>query len=314
MKNKKNYTKKNNKKSSNKRKKKGNKKSNKKSNKKGNKFKQLQCAAQKSKKNTCYNDDNLIKMKDLWNLRHPEKKIKTNNTNNIWKNLKKNMNNSCNNEKCWLNQEFMKNNINSKLTNDTFAPSSPASWKMNPNEWLSNFDISKVMKQYEKFYNNFVFIGPSPIDFNKRIYQDKCVWNDLCNFNLKDYINNGKKYIGIIFNTDPHNKSGSHWISLYINLEKKYIFFFDSNGDNVPKEIVELINRIKTQGKEINIDLEYDNNEGIEHQLKNTECGIYSIYFITSLLTGVRSPLYFKKNIIRDPVMEKYRKIFFNDI
>ena len=310
MKNKKNYTKKNNKKSS----KKSNKKGNKKSNKKNNNFKQLQCAAQKSKKNTCYNDDNLIKMKDLWNLRHPEKKIKTNNTNNIWKNLKKNMNNSCNNEKCWLNQEFMKNNINNELTNDTFAPSSPSSWKMNPNEWLSNFDISKVMKQYEKFYKNFVFIGPSPIDFNKRIYQDKCVWNDLCNFNLKDYINNGKKYIGIIFNTDPHNKSGSHWISLYINLEKKYIFFFDSNGDNVPKEIVELINRIKTQGKEINIELEYDNNEGIEHQLKNTECGIYSIYFITSLLTGIRSPLYFKKNIIRDPVMEKYRKIFFNDI
>ena len=310
MKNKKNYTKKNNKKSS----KKSNKKGNKKSNKKTNNFKQLQCAAQKSKKNTCYNDDNLIKMRDLWNLRHPEKKIKTNNTNNIWKNLKKNMNNSCNNEKCWLNQEFMKNNINNELTNDTFAPSSPSSWKMNPNEWLSNFDISKVMKQYEKFYNNFVFIGPSPIDFNKRIYQDKCVWNDLCNFNLKDYINNGKKYIGIIFNTDPHNKSGSHWISLYINLEKKYIFFFDSNGDNVPKEIVELINRIKTQGKEINIELEYDNNEGIEHQLKNTECGIYSIYFITSLLTGIRSPLYFKKNIIRDPVMEKYRKIFFNDI
>ena len=297
MKNKKNYTKKNNKKSS----KKSNKKGNKKSNKKNNNFKQLQCAAQKSKKNTCYNDDNLIKMRDLWNLRHPEKKIKTNNTNNIWKNLKKNMNNSCNNEKCWLNQEFMKNNINNELTNDTFAPSSPSSWKMNPNEWLSNFDISKVMKQYEKFYNNFVFIGPSPIDFNKRIYQDKCVWNDLCNFNLKDYINNGKKYIGIIFNTDPHNKSGSHWISLYINLEKKYIFFFDSNGDNVPKEIVELINRIKTQGKEINIELEYDNNEGIEHQLKNTECGIYSIYFITSLLTGIRSPLYFKKKYNKRP-------------
>ena len=96
MKNKKNYTKKNNKKSS----KKSNKKGNKKSNKKNNNFKQLQCAAQKSKKNTCYNDDNLIKMRDLWNLRHPEKKIKTNNTNNIWKNLKKNMNNSCNNEKC----------------------------------------------------------------------------------------------------------------------------------------------------------------------------------------------------------------------
>ena len=286
----------------------------KKYNTKKNKFKKLHCSPKnKSNKITCYNNDNLIKMKNLWNLRHPEKKIKSNNPRNIWKSLKNYMNNSCDNEKCWLNQSFMKNNINNELTNDTFVPSSPSSWKMNPNEWLSNFDISKVMKQYEKFYEKFVFIGPSPIDFNERLHENKCVWNDLCNFNLKDYVDKDKKYIGIIFNTDPHNKSGAHWISLYINLEKKYIFFFDSNGENVPKEITTLINKIISQGKEINIDLDYDNNEGIEHQLKNTECGIYSIYFITSLLTGIRSPSYFKKNIIRDKVMEKYRKIFFND-
>ena len=279
------------------------------------KFNKLQCAPKnKTNKMTCYDDDNLIKMKNLWNLRHPEKKIKSNNPVTIWNKLKKSINNSCDNEKCWLNQSFMKNNLSDELINDTFAPTSPASWKMNPNEWLSNFDISKVMKQYEKFYKDFVFIGPSPIDFNERLYEDMCVWNDLCNFNLKDYVDKKKKYIGIIFNTDPHNRSGSHWISLYINLEKKYIFFFDSNGDRPPKEIMDLINKIKVQGKEINIHLEYDNNEGVEHQLKNTECGVYSIYFITSLLTGVRSPLYFKKNIIRDRVMEKYRKIFFNDI
>ena len=36
--------------------------------------------------------------------------------------------------------------------------------------------------------------------------------------------------IGIIFNTDPHNKSGSHWISLFIDVKKKIICFFDSVG------------------------------------------------------------------------------------
>lgn len=291
---------------------------NKRKNKNKTKFIKLQCAPNKTKnKNnnqTCYTNENLIKMKKMWNLRHPENKIKSNKPHIIWKNLQKNMSGNCNNEKCWLNQKFMENNIDSELNNNTFAPTSPSTWKINPNTWLSNFDISKVMKQYENFYKEFVFIGPTPIDFDKRLYETHCVWNDLCNFNLNEYLNKDKKKIGIVFNTDPHDKSGAHWISLYIDLDKNIIFFFDSNGDKAPKEILDLIKRIKNQAKEINIKLKYDNNEGIEHQLKNTECGVYSLYFITSLVTGVRSTSYFKKCIIRDNVMEKYRKIFFNSI
>ena len=252
-------------------------------------------------------------MRDLWNLRHPEKKIKTNNTNNIWKNLKKNMNNSCNNEKCWLNQEFMKNNINNELTNDTFAPSSPSSWKMNPNEWLSNFDISKVMKQYEKFYKNFVFIGPSPIDFNKRIYQDKCVWNDLCNFNLKKYINLGYKKIGIIFNTDPHYKGGSHWVCLFINISLKYIYFFDSTGDNPQREIVKLMKNIEKQGTNLDINFKLIINKK-QHQKKNTECGMYVLVIIILLLKNKKQPNDFEKVRIPDKKMIEIRDILFNKI
>ena len=31
----------------------------------------------------------------------------------------------------------------------------------------------------------------------------------------------GKTKIGIIFNTDPHDKPGQHWISMFINIKKK---------------------------------------------------------------------------------------------
>ena len=51
-----------------------------------------------------------------------------------------------------------------------------------------------------------------------------------CKFDLKDYLKEGKNKIGIVFNMDPHYKSGSHWISLFINVKKKVIFFFDSVG------------------------------------------------------------------------------------
>ena len=45
----------------------------------------------------------------------------------------------------------------------------PLKWKENKNEWLNTLDIEAVMKQYEKKYNNFIFIGPVPIDFDHKL-------------------------------------------------------------------------------------------------------------------------------------------------
>ena len=41
------------------------------------------------------------------------------------------------------------------------------------------------MKQYEKKYNNFRFLGPSPINYDYLIYDNECVWNELCNLLFK---------------------------------------------------------------------------------------------------------------------------------
>ena len=42
-----------------------------------------------------------------------------------------------------------------------------------------------LLKQYERKYKNFKFIGPSPIDFDSTKYVFTCVWEKLCNFDLK---------------------------------------------------------------------------------------------------------------------------------
>ena len=49
------------------------------------------------------------------------------------------------------------------------------------------------MKQYEKVYPCFEFMGPSPIDFDKRKMYGECVWEELCHFNLEDQIKKKKK-------------------------------------------------------------------------------------------------------------------------
>ena len=53
-----------------------------------------------------------------------------------------------------------------------------------------------------------------------------------------------KNKLGIILNTDPHNKSGEHWISMFVNIKKRFIVYFDSNGNEAPKQVIKLINTI----------------------------------------------------------------------
>jgi hypothetical protein len=289
-----------------------------KSSKKVKKFKSLNCAPKSgagkidNNNHTCYSGSSLVYLKNYWNKRHPDLLITTNNPREIWKLLKKYMDDVCDRESCWLKQNFIKDNLNRELTHSTFAPQSPYTWKSNKNQWLTSLDIDKVMKQYEDVYKFFEFIGPSPIDFDSHQKYNECVWEELCKFDLSNYINRGKTKIGIIFNTDPHYKEGSHWISLFINIKDKYIFYFDSNGDKIPNEIKKLIERIKSQANQLGISFKVLDNYGVEHQRGNSECGMYSLYFIIELLNENKLPEFFLKERIDDQEMEKLRNKYFN--
>jgi hypothetical protein len=275
-------------------------------------IKKRRCSPTQKKRYTCYSDKSLIKLKQLWNARHHDNKINATTNREIWEQLKSKMANTCNEESCWLNQQFAKKKLTDQLKNYTFTPKAPLEWKKKPTTWLSSTDITKVMKQYEKKYKNFAFIGPSPIDFDKKKMYGECVWSELCKFKLERLIKKGINKIGIIFNLDEHWQEGSHWVSLFVDLPRKFIFYFDSAGDNIPKEITALVKRIQKQGKELNIDFRFDKNYPFEHQYKDTECGMYSLYLIITLLTTHKDPNSFKKERISDEEMLNKRKIYFS--
>lgn len=193
---------------------------------------------------TCYSNESLIKLKELWNARHPDVKITTNEPRAIWEELKRHLKSVCNKESCWLKQNFAASGVDKEMLNYTFAPKSPDDWKKNPNEWLNSIDIENVMKQYEKEYPYFDFIGAAPIDFDSPKMYGECVWEELCHFDLNISIRNGRNKIGFVFNTDPHYLSGSHWISMFVNIKEKYVFFFDSTGHAPPKEVKKLIKKL----------------------------------------------------------------------
>lgn len=288
-------------------------------------FKPVNCAPSPDnkhvKKYSCYTTDALRKLRELWNARHSDAKITTEHPHEIWRQLKQQLQSTCGTETCWLKQQFAAG-LDKKTLAYTFAPTSPKSWNKNPNEWLSSVEINNVMKQYEHSYPCFQFIGPSPIDFDTHLVDGTCVWEDLCEFSLAKCLKKKKTKIGIIFNTDPHDKGGSHWISLFINLRKKFIFYFDSNGKPPPKEVKVFIERVRSQVKEgggaDRDELTYIENT-VVHQHGNTECGMYSLYMIISLLTELPGALHktfrdftVKDKRIQDKDMESLRHKLFN--
>ena len=264
---------------------------------------------------TCYSKRALRRMRDKWNVRHPDTPIpKSKTPHEIWMLLRQYLSETCHTESCWLKQDFMGDDDEAtrRLIEYAFSPVQPDEWKKNPVEWLTTRDITKVMQQYETAYKCFNFVGPSPIDFDDIHHDGNCVWEELCKFSLGDHIERGKTKIGMIFNLDPHYKEGSHWVSLFVNTNKKYIFFMDSNGDKEPKRIKRLIDKIVKQGKALGISFKVLRNHPRWHQKKNTECGMYSLYTIISLLTDKHNPQFFINNRVPDNDMIGLRNKYFN--
>lgn len=264
----------------------------------------------KDQKFSCYTSESLERLRELWNKRHPDAKIKSNEPKKIWQSLRENMSNVCEKESCWLRQNFAKHDLTKELSHYTFAPQAPKEWKKNINEWLSSIDIDKVMRQYEKSYPSFAFLGPSPIDFDSLKLYGECVWEELCNFNLRNMMAKNKKKIGIVFNLDEHWKAGSHWTSMFIDVPSEQICYFDSGGEKAPIEVLKFKDRVISQGKGSGLNFKFEENYPMEHQMKDTECGIYCLYFISQM---IKNPNFkpFKGKRISDKEMEKYRRIFF---
>ena len=134
---------------------------------------------------SCYTNSSLMLLKNKWNQRHTDAPIHATEPRQIYNELKNKLLDSCDKESCWL--EVLEAGATPELK-EAFVPKAPAEWKKKPNAWLSSVDITRVMKQFEHAYKCFEFLGPSPIDFDTRLSDGKCVWDELCNFQLSDQI------------------------------------------------------------------------------------------------------------------------------
>ncbi len=191
---------------------------------------------------------------------------------------------------CWASSKLVKN-MKDQDVQYTFRPKGPAKQY----GWLSTNDIEAVIKQYEYIHKDFKFLGAVPSDFDELpIYET----TDLEFAELE----RTTPKLGLVINLDTHNQSGSHWVALYANLKTNSIYYFDSFKKTPQNRVRKFITRLlaymayKNQNTKLDVDNfmrrykkadDYDvRYNKIQHQFKNSECGVYSMNFIIRLLEG----------------------------
>lgn len=240
---------------------------------------------------SCFDPETLVRIAELCNENFNVKINTKQNGKALWKAIQKIMNQRCSDEVCWAETLGLDED-------EYFKPPRPKG----KYTWLNTNDIERVMVQYEKKYPNFTFIGAIPRDFF-------IILDEFSKKNMQKLSKKAQK-IGIIFNTDKHNQSGSHWLTVFIDLPAKTIEHFDSTGRKPIKDIDNFIKQIIINAyMNLGIELKRKINRK-EHQLQDSECGVYSLYYIVQRLKG-RTFEDITGNIIRDEEMNKCRESFF---
>jgi hypothetical protein len=177
------------------------------------------------------------------------------------------------------------------------------------------------MNQYQYKHKDFKFLGAMPSDFDELpIYgTTELQFNELEKYTPK---------IGAVINLDTHDQSGSHWVAFYANLRTNTIYYFDSFAKKPQRRLNMFIRRLltymynKKNNTSFNVEQfmsryhkssEYDvRYNKIQHQFKNSECGVYSMNFIIRLLEGETFDE-IVNNITNDDKMNSCRNTYFRN-
>lgn len=239
---------------------------------------------------TCFNAKELIRIAQLHNI-PLQNKDEIDMTYQIHESLKS----LCgNNQACWTkgDDQLMKA-FKAVAPNGQFT-------------WLNTTNLNEVMERKAMKHPDFKFLGTVAIDFEQ--YDPTYKY-----FSFNDYPECSS--FGCIFNTDRHYESGQHWIAMYFSIPRKEILFFDSYGNSrqVPPEVNKFAQRLKNDAKKIKmrgggggkISLKYRTNP-TQFQRKNSECGVYCLYFLHKCIDGMNFDEFIKQDL-PDNIVNQYR-------
>ena len=168
------------------------------------------------------------------------------------------------------------------------------------------------MKQYEQVYRHFKFFGTNPIDFaapdpydKDAAMKKKCLNEEICTMNLKTLSQQGKTMLGFVYNLDPSNKGGSHWIASFTDIPGHKTYYFDSYGMKAPPQIARFMRSLTLQDPSMK--LAYNARR---FQYGDSECGMYCLEFLINMLEGGDFQKFCRKAPRDEKMLQRRKELF----
>jgi hypothetical protein len=198
------------------------------------------------------------------------------------------------------------------------------------NELINNIHIDEILKPYKKAYTDFY-----PIPFQMIDFMDDPS-SALRKLDFSELIKQGKTRFGVVLNTDVSTGRGKHWFGIFFDfraesfstekptqeklLEKNdiktnIIYFFNSSGRQPVPKLKEWIDKkIETLNSQLKKPTELIIVSTRQVQFDQTECGVYSLYFITWCVENPdKNPTEFINQDLSYKKIFNYRRALFGD-
>ncbi len=240
-----------------------------------------------------------------------------------------------NRENCWLDNREL---------NESLHRLSPVMYKIvhssilkpkatpGPQDWLSTTEIDNVMIQYEALFPGFKYIGCFPSDyfqikpdaFPKHALHPRYNRSVSGGTSKKRRVSRarnrtissalpqdpdsygGRPESALVFNLDSSTQPGSHWVAVTFSFNKSsrlIVEYFDPTG-RPPNRNIKLFLSSPMFSTAIHVTNTY------AHQKGDSECGVYSLYFILERLMG-QSFQDLSRKRIPDSSMNRFRAFLF---
>jgi len=184
---------------------------------------------------------------------------------------------------------------------------------------IDNYNIFSVQSQWMREFPHYFAFDFAMIDFDKT--NDPLFTTDIADIlqgKVEADFGDHKEFrkcdcISCVLNTDVSTGRGKHWICVFVDCRSPEwtIEFYNSTGRPPAKSILRWMEKTYASLRDYSgLEPKRIIVTTVKHQQKNTECGVYSLFYIRKRLDGVPYTFFMKDRIDDDSVSE-FRKYLF---
>lgn len=177
------------------------------------------------------------------------------------------------------------------------------------NQLFSNFHEDNILRHLGNYDPKFYGCEVQLMDFAEPGYSFS---RDLLDFFSRGDLRNYDS-MGCVLNTlrsTGNLTQVGHWVAMYYDAKRKTLEYFNSSGKPAPQTVFAWMGK---KCEELGDGHKAINVSNVVHQKSDTECGSYSLYYITGRMLG-HSYKKFRENSISDSEVNKFRSFIMNNV